>query len=305
MKVNVYLSYFNGMKYIDEQIESLLHQKNVDVHIYIRDDGSKKDEATYLDKYINNDSITIIHAENLGYGKSFMWLVKNIRQKADFYAFCDQDDVWLDYKLETACKKISLQSGPVAYCALPKYVDTDLKPLENFHTITDDIHFGKMSVNDSLEYQLFGIGCTYVWNNKLNDVLQGINLEEYSFAHDNFFSILLPFIGVFIRDDLQPILYRQHNKNISGNKSKKKSLLSSILAKKKNFNNQSCFKIREYILEKFKNIIPVDKLEILKMTVCYRRNFINRFKLMKYMLRTETNGKKKMKNLLMVICNKY
>lgn len=39
-KVQVLLSAYNGEKYIVKQIESILNQENVDVHILIRDDGS-------------------------------------------------------------------------------------------------------------------------------------------------------------------------------------------------------------------------------------------------------------------------
>ena len=37
--------------------------------------------------------------------RSFMDLVKNA-PKADFYAFCDQDDVWDSNKLNAAIKKL-------------------------------------------------------------------------------------------------------------------------------------------------------------------------------------------------------
>lgn len=39
-KILVLLSAYNGEKFIEEQIKSLLEQKNVDIHVLIRDDGS-------------------------------------------------------------------------------------------------------------------------------------------------------------------------------------------------------------------------------------------------------------------------
>ena len=39
-KVQVLISTYNGEKYLDEQIQSLIGQKNVHLSILVRDDGS-------------------------------------------------------------------------------------------------------------------------------------------------------------------------------------------------------------------------------------------------------------------------
>ena len=39
--VSVLMSTYNGHKYIRKQLDSLLQQEGVDVHIIVRDDGSK------------------------------------------------------------------------------------------------------------------------------------------------------------------------------------------------------------------------------------------------------------------------
>lgn len=305
MKVNVYLSYYNGSKYFDEQINSLLNQKDVDIRIFIRDDGSNESEAAFLEKYCDNNQIMIMHGENEGFGKSFMQLVSCTKEKADFYAFCDQDDVWLDFKLKVACEKIKSRSGPVAYSAQPKYVNSKLEPLDEFGTIVDTIHFGEMNVYDALEYHLFGIGCTFVWNNALNDILKKIDLKCFSFSHDNFLSVLTPFVGFFYRDSLQSILYRQHGGNVSGNKKKRKSLFQKFQSKIKNFNGQANFRMRKYILENAGCFICTKKLELLKISVEYRGNIIKKIKLMMHFLLDSVDRKKKIKNLLMILGNKY
>ncbi|MCL4103469.1 glycosyltransferase [Fibrobacter sp. HC4] len=305
MKVNVYLSYYNGSKYFNEQIESLLNQKGVDVHVFVRNDGSNEFESAYLDNFKNHDRITVIHGKNVGFGKSFMQLISEVDEKADFYAFCDQDDVWLDNKLQTACEKIKAQSGPVAYCSQPKYVDADLKQLDGFGTVTDSIRFGVMGVDEALEYQLFGLGCTYVWNDALNGILKKIDLKNFVFAHDNFLSVLTPFVGTFYRDDCQLLLYRQHGKNVSGSKNKNSSLLSRIQKKWKNFNGQAGFAMRKFIAENAGCFIQPDKLNVLRMSVGYRECVTLKLKLLKYMFFDNVGYKKKLKNLLMIVGNRY
>lgn len=305
MKVNVYLSYYNGSEYIDEQINSLLNQKGIDVRVFIRDDGSREQEAAYIDKFCIDKRISIIHGENFGFGKSFMWLASNIEEKADFYAFCDQDDVWFDFKLKEACEKIKSLLGPVAYSAQPKYVDDKLNVVDEFGTVTDAISYGEKTIEEALEYQLFGLGCTFVWNNDLNDILKKIDFVDFSFSHDNFLSVLTPFIGVFYRDELQAFLYRQHSRNVSGCKKKNKSFLQKVLGKWNNFSGNKGFLLRKYILENVSNFIQEDKLEKLRMSVEYRKNVGSKLRLVNLFLLDNVNCKKKIKNLLMIAANRY
>lgn len=305
MKVNVYLSYYNGSKYLEEQINSLLNQKGVDVRIFIRDDGSCEKESEYLDRFLCDSRIKIFHEKNVGFGKSFMRLVVVVNEKADYYAFCDQDDVWLECKLQIACEKLRQISGPAAYCALPKYVNSKLETLNGFGTMTDEIHFGKMGVEDALAYQLFGIGCTYVWNDRLNEILQKINLESFSFAHDNFLSVLTPFVGTFYRDCSQSILYRQHEKNVSGNKKKNKPLLEKFQRKWKNFNGQTSYRLRKYVAGVAETFASAEKLKWLKMSSDYREHFVVKLKLIHFFLLSHVNLKKRMKIILMILGNRY
>lgn len=46
-KVQVLLSTYNGEKYLKEQLDSIIAQEGVDVHILVRDDGSKDDTIKY------------------------------------------------------------------------------------------------------------------------------------------------------------------------------------------------------------------------------------------------------------------
>ena len=59
-KVQVLLSTYNGEKYIKEQIESILNQKEVEIALLIRDDGSTDKTIQILEELaINNENITV------------------------------------------------------------------------------------------------------------------------------------------------------------------------------------------------------------------------------------------------------
>ena len=93
-KVLILLSTYNGERYIKEQIESLLKQENVKVSILVRDDGSTDGTINILNEYQKQGKLKWYTGENLKPAKSFMNLVENAPEY-EYYAFCDQDDVWL------------------------------------------------------------------------------------------------------------------------------------------------------------------------------------------------------------------
>ena len=65
MKVQVLMSSYNGEKYIEEQIKSILNQQNVEVSLLIRDDGSNDSTQKILSK-IMDKRIKCIYEKNIG-----------------------------------------------------------------------------------------------------------------------------------------------------------------------------------------------------------------------------------------------
>lgn len=103
--VTVLLSTYNGEKFLEEQLQSLIQQKNVEVRILVRDDGSTDGTVSILDRWKNDRLLNWYTGDNVGAGKSFVDLLFKVPQ-SDYYAFCDQDDVWLPNKLELSLLKM-------------------------------------------------------------------------------------------------------------------------------------------------------------------------------------------------------
>ena len=93
-KVVVLMSTYNGEKYIQEQLESILTQTYHNIKIYVRDDGSSDQTLEILKKYENENKIILLKGTNKGFIGSFLTLLKEC-EEADYYAWCDQDDIWL------------------------------------------------------------------------------------------------------------------------------------------------------------------------------------------------------------------
>ena len=107
-RVLVLMSTYNGEKYLDKQLESILNQNVKNVDILIRDDGSKDNTIKIINKWLVEfpKRIKLETKENIGVVKSFFELVKAAPIDYDYYFFSDQDDYWSEKKLEKAIEKM-------------------------------------------------------------------------------------------------------------------------------------------------------------------------------------------------------
>ena len=100
--VAILMSTYNGERYLREQIDSLLNQTYKDWKLYIRDDKSTDGTVSIIEGYVRVYPDQIVYKSdgfgNLGAGCSFMQLLSSI--DSDYYMFCDQDDVWMEDKIE-------------------------------------------------------------------------------------------------------------------------------------------------------------------------------------------------------------
>ena len=92
---------YNGAKYVEEQLESIVHQSYAPFQIIISDDASTDNTLEILEKWSVKypDLIEIYpHEKNLGYNKNFEFALS--KATGDYIALSDQDDVWYPEKLE-------------------------------------------------------------------------------------------------------------------------------------------------------------------------------------------------------------
>lgn len=134
-KVMVLLSSYNGEKYIAEQIDSILGQTYDNITIFVRDDGSTDNTVAILKEYEAKGQIRLECGENCGFIASFLWLIEH-SEGMDYYAFADQDDVWLPEKIELAIRRLEKTDGtkPVLYFSEYDFYDGQLHFL-NHHSI--------------------------------------------------------------------------------------------------------------------------------------------------------------------------
>ena len=85
-KVVVLMSTYNGEKYLEEQIKSIINQKDVQVDLFVRDDGSNDTTLEILSKYEKKNILKLYTGQNLKSAYSFMDLIMNA-PNSEYYAF--------------------------------------------------------------------------------------------------------------------------------------------------------------------------------------------------------------------------
>lgn len=214
MKLVVLMSTYNGEKYLKEQLDSLINQELKPTKILIRDDGSSDDTLNILEDYASKyNFIEYYNGKNLGPAKSFFDLI-NKAQGYDYYALCDQDDVWFVDKLSSAISKLQNEDKNIPLLYAGRFILTDekLKPLKSeiskLYSFTDFSH--------SLIYHT-APGCTFVFNDEARKQIIKYDVEkEYVVIHDAIIHKVVTMFGKMILDNEPHMYYRQHSNNAIG-----------------------------------------------------------------------------------------
>lgn len=128
--VSVVMCTYNGERFLEEQLDSILNQSWINLEILIADDASTDNTWSMLQSYAKKDArIQLFKNEKrLGYTENFS---RNCaRVTAPFLVIADQDDVWHLQKIEKLMAALPV-SAPMIYCDSIRFSDTlprDAKP---------------------------------------------------------------------------------------------------------------------------------------------------------------------------------
>lgn len=216
----VLLSTYNGEKYIEEQLDSLLKQEGVELHILIRDDGSKDSTVNVIRNIREHVSVPVkvLETKNSGAKASFFELLRiasDEHSEFEYFAFCDQDDVWKPNKLRRAVTLLSQEdpNSPLMYCSATQMVDDKLSSLKVWPSPPGK----KLSMYNALVENV-AVGCTTVLNKMAFDLITSSlpSNADKVIMHDWWAYLCVSTFGKVIFDEEPFILYRQHSSNVLG-----------------------------------------------------------------------------------------
>ena len=205
-KVAIVMSTYNGEKFIEEQLDSILNQTYKNIEIIVRDDGSKDNTVNIVKEYQkNHDNIKLYEGQNLGFVKSFFELLK--LADADYYAYADQDDVWYENKIELAVNSLNKLDNTKPNMAFGNsdYYDENMKFLSS----------GPKNKKYSFLSSLFACvtqGMTMTVNKKTRDMIIE-NMPKTCFFHDWWTYILCVGLGNVAYDNETVVKYRRRKQN--------------------------------------------------------------------------------------------
>ncbi len=220
--IEILLSTYNGEKYLPEQLDSLLAQSIQTWRLLIRDDGSSDSTMDILRDYETKypEKIQILNDDcgNLGSGGSFAELMR--RSTAEYVMFCDQDDVWLPEKIELTLAEI--RRLETQYPNVPLLVGTDLTVVDEKKSVIASSFIKSQKLYPEAMQNVYrslalsvAPGCTMILNRMaVNRVLP----VPKGHGHDHWVAFLVAYYGKVSFVNTPTILYRQHGRNVCGNK---------------------------------------------------------------------------------------
>ena len=221
-RVTILLATYNGEKYLDELMRSLLSQTYPDFTVLARDDGSSDRTPEILARWsaAQPGKINIVSDDlgNLRFVQNFARLMGLC--DTPYFAFCDQDDVWLPNKIELSINQLRTLEDQFG-TETPILVHSDLTVVDgNLNEISPSF-FDYTGINianagrlDRLLFNNIVSGCSSMGNRALLNVAQPI--PDGHLYHDWWLALIATSCGVLHTIAEPTILYRQHDQNQIG-----------------------------------------------------------------------------------------
>jgi glycosyltransferase involved in cell wall biosynthesis len=219
-EIDVLLATWNGERFIEEQLESLFRQTFQNFRLIVRDDASNDSTLDVIERYRSRyPGRVAVHINPCRRGpcRTFSLLAED--SVAPYVAFCDQDDIWRDDKLEISIATAkSMEAEHNVHTPVLVFSDVTLVGQEN-QTLAPSM-WRMMHVNPrratlgSLLVQNLVSGCTVLANRSL--LLRAMPVPEGAVMHDCWLGLVAAAFGLLHPLYEATVRYRQHHGNAIG-----------------------------------------------------------------------------------------
>lgn len=220
MKTSVAMATYNGEKYIEEQLQSILDQTLPVDEVIIVDDVSQDHTVEIVNRFIGSHGlknwICVVNERNLGYGQNFRKAIdlickENGEDRLIFLA--DQDDYWVKDRVERMTAEMNNDPKIGVLNTHQQTFFGDEKPWHGYSHIDDA---GKPKRIDLTPHTRFlrSLGCEMVFRKSFYD-----QMKQYwynGWAHDEFLWSVAMLFGACYEWDYVSLYRRLHEKQVSG-----------------------------------------------------------------------------------------
>ena len=244
-KISILLCTYNGEKYLESQLKSFENQTIANnINLIISDDGSSDRTLNILKVFKKESRIPtkIISRKSAhGFGSNFAFITSQKFLSSDYYAWSDQDDIWINDKLERALKELNAIDPKTPAVFSSRTIITNDRNIK----IGESKNFTKPYVFENALVQSVAGGNTMVFNESARTLFNIASKAKKISSHDWLMYIVTTGCGgIFICESTPLVRYRQHDKNLIGTNITLKSILG---------------RVRSLFSEKLKNSILINK----------------------------------------------
>ena len=228
-RVAILLPTFNGEKYLEEQLDSLLAQSYKNLVVVLRDDGSRDGTLDIIHSHLDRFPDTFHWIENkgrnLGASGSFSFLMqyalehkKELGLEKVYMMFCDQDDIWAENKVELQMQ--CMLEAEADHENIPVLIHSDLKVVSDSRgRIADSFmnYQGLEAARNRFRHILLCnivTGCTALINESLS--ARSLPIPPEAIMHDWWLALAASAFGKLVLIDKPLVEYRQHASNTLG-----------------------------------------------------------------------------------------
>ena len=215
--VAILLSAYNGIKWIEEQVVSILSQKNTSIEIFISIDLSNDQTYDWCQSFAKgraNIKVLPYGARFEGAAKNFFRLIRDVDfSYFDYIAFSDQDDIWDSGKLHHAI-------GTIEKYNLDGYSSDVIAFWSNGRKKLVKKSFPQKKFD--YFFEAAGPGCTYVLKQQSAQKFKKFLIRNWEYInlvelHDWMIYAYFRSQGMRWKIDDKPLMrYRQHQYNQVG-----------------------------------------------------------------------------------------
>ncbi len=209
--------YEPNMDWLKEQLISLNDQTYPNLRLYVRDDCSPSvsfEEIQFCVKgCISAFEFNIARNEkNLGSNKTFEQLTKEA--EGDYFAYCDQDDVWLSEKLETLITELQKHNAQLVCSDVVVIDEQGTQTASSIQNVRPrHIFCSGENLAGTLIYRNFVIGCTMLIPAK---IAKDACPFAKNMVHDHYLALYVGINGKIYSYPKPLIKYRIHDGNQTG-----------------------------------------------------------------------------------------
>ena len=201
---SVCMATYNGEKYVEEQIRSILSQIREDDELIVSDDGSTDMTLKTIDE-IKDNRIRVVHNGTHYFRDNYEKALR--AAKGEIIFLSDQDDVWTDGKYERCLKELETVD---LVCTNSQLTDENLRVYcPDFFSVYKS---GKGIIKNSINNTYYG-ACMAFRRKVLEAALPFPKTHEI--GHDIWLGLVAEVIGTVRFIDTPYLLYRRHGKNVT------------------------------------------------------------------------------------------